>query len=885
MASGLAMPAAGRATRSQTDDDSKLKAQAFMFALSRNEAEAEAKLRELAAGGNAIALEIVEIADQIKGINMSLVLVCIIASLGMVLPPASYVHMLDAFGGEVSLGSLFIAYEALSGTAKSLIFSSCCTPAAKDVLNMMFRATQESEKFRKLFSYIAFDENGTPLSIVQDATTPSLFGDLAEHNHLDKFQYATPEGDNFMANLKASSDGKGASSERSKFVQGYDGEEWEKKNSRLGSRRPRVCFDMTLLLQPPVLLKLFECDTSAAGTTGFFARWLVLGGSKEPTDYASGKNVTAGDLGAFLRSKQQEIGQMRRMATRLLVHAVTACVVVPNLIAQRIDVLISAQQQAMQPPLSSPPEMLEAEVPPVAPPASRTTRSSQKRPHRRKSWDGLGDDADVGSQPAGMPAQAARDEPPAEADDPADGHGQAKKKFKCDADYLQKLKGEMMYFCPGSTGEDSCQAQVAAALQSVEDTMQTCRSTQYYGPSLIKHKVNLQRVLPRLQAIYLARARRLHLETKFKWLAVPSTVVDIDYFMQVISYTYQLDADAPGMLGPVCLTNPALSAPWCPDGTANGAKDAHWIWENELYYGTSAAAVQVARTVVNASFSFHKLVIGHSSHGEGYPTEEGAASAAARENGAEGSGTAAEIKELARLILSSPGPIVVTSKSMFAKLSKAPIDSVKRAFALLEDKELGIGMLDLVSYDVAQGSLLGDANAAFVRVSPSYSIFIKRPAPEYKEDTVEAALSELEYDIRVGVKVSLDDAADISSLNAMTLDCLTVLFPIYLGLSCYKSPVRFNGKELPMAELLAAEPFRTPSLELHKIKGGGARSLKGNSANPAKIATVNAFLKDKKMRDVHRAALLMACLSRQAAGRPDEGQYKIRQEDGDEEEA
>jgi hypothetical protein len=52
MASGLAMPAAGRATRSQTDDDSKLKAQAFMFALSRNEAEAEAKLRELAAGGN-----------------------------------------------------------------------------------------------------------------------------------------------------------------------------------------------------------------------------------------------------------------------------------------------------------------------------------------------------------------------------------------------------------------------------------------------------------------------------------------------------------------------------------------------------------------------------------------------------------------------------------------------------------------------------------------------------------------------------------------------------------------------------------------------------------------------------------------------------------------
>ena len=147
------------------------------------------------------------------------------------------------------------------------------------------------------------------------------------------------------------------------------------------------------------------------------------------------------------------------MATKLLVHAVTACVVVPNLIAQRIDVLISAQQQAMQPPLSSPPEMLEAEVPPVAPPASRTTRSSQKRPPRRKSWDGLGDDADVGSQPAGMPAQAAREvEPPAEADDPADGHGQAKKKFKCDADYLQKLKREMMYFCPGSTGEDSCQA-------------------------------------------------------------------------------------------------------------------------------------------------------------------------------------------------------------------------------------------------------------------------------------------------------------------------------------------------------------------------------------------------------------------------------------------
>ena len=883
MASGLAAaPAAGRATRSQTDDDAKLKAQAFMLALSRNEAEADAKLRELAAGGNAIALEIVEIADQIKGINMSLVLVCIIASLGMVLPPASYVHMLDAFGGEVSLGSLFIAYEALSGTAKSLIFSSCCTPAAKDVLTMMYRATQESEKFRKLFSYIAFDEHGPPLSIVQDATTPSLFGDLAEHNHLDKFQYATPEGDNFMANLKASSDGKGASSERSKFVQGYDGEEWEKKNSRMVSRRPRICIDMTLLLQPPVLLKLFECDTSAAGTTGFFARWLVLGGSKDPTDYASGKNVTANDLGAFLRSKQQEIGQMRRMATRLLIHAVTACVVVPNLIAQRIDTLISAQQQAMQPPLSSPPEVLEA-VPPVAPPASRTTRSSQKRPARRKSWDGLGDDADVGSQPAGMPAEAAREEPPAAADDTADSQTQAKKKYKCDADYLLKLKGEMMYFCPGSLGPDSVQAQVAAALQSVEDRMQRCRSTQYYGPSLIKHKVNLQRVLPRLQAIYLARARRLHLETKFKWLAAPSTVVDMDYFMQVISYTYQLDADAPGMLGPVCLTNPALSAPWCPAGTAHGEKDAQWIWENELYYGASAAAVQVARTVVDASFSFHKLVIGHSSHGEGYPTEEGpGASAAPRENSAEGSGTDAEIKELACLILSSPGPIVVTSKSMFTKLSKAPIDSVKRAFSLLEDKELGIGMLEILSYDVAQGSLLGDTNAAFVRVSPTYSIFIKRPAPEYKEDTVEAALSELEYDIRNGVKVSLDDA-DISSLNPMTLDCLTILFPIYLGLSSNKSPVRFNGKECTMAELLAAEPFRAPSLELHKIKGGGARSLRGSSANAAKVATMNAFLKDKKMRDVHRAALLMAVLSRQAAGKPNEGQYIIREEEEEEE--
>ena len=70
MASGLAAPAAGRATRSQTDDAIKLSAQAFMLALSRNEAEAEAKLRELAAGGNAIALEIVEIADQIKGINI-----------------------------------------------------------------------------------------------------------------------------------------------------------------------------------------------------------------------------------------------------------------------------------------------------------------------------------------------------------------------------------------------------------------------------------------------------------------------------------------------------------------------------------------------------------------------------------------------------------------------------------------------------------------------------------------------------------------------------------------------------------------------------------------------------------------------------------------------
>ena len=61
--------AAGRATRRQTDDDAKLKAQAFMLALSRNEAEAEAKLRELATGGNAIALEIF-IADQIKGINI-----------------------------------------------------------------------------------------------------------------------------------------------------------------------------------------------------------------------------------------------------------------------------------------------------------------------------------------------------------------------------------------------------------------------------------------------------------------------------------------------------------------------------------------------------------------------------------------------------------------------------------------------------------------------------------------------------------------------------------------------------------------------------------------------------------------------------------------------
>ena len=87
-----------------------------------------------------------------------------------------------------------------------------------------------------------------------------------------------------------------------------------------------------------------------------------------------------------------------------------------------------------------------------------------------------------------------------------------------------------------------------------------------------------------------------------------------------------------------------------------------------------------------------------------------------------------------------------------------------------------------------------------------------------------------------------------------------------------------------MAELLAAEPFRAPSLELHKIKGGGARSLKGSSANPAKISTMKAFLKDKKMRDVHRAALLMAVLSRQAAGKPNEGQYKIREEEGEEEE-
>jgi len=181
------------------------------------EDELEQALRGRAEEGCPFCLEAAEIADTLAGMPLAPVLLQLVSTLAMILPPLQYVHMLDELSGEVSFSNLFLAYVALSGSAKNAVYAACGPPTARLLLGLIFRAGEESPSIAAVFSHIRFDQaTGSPVSIVQDANTTAFFEFLAADPMLDKFQYATAEGENFMMNLKSAVEGKGAALERSK---------------------------------------------------------------------------------------------------------------------------------------------------------------------------------------------------------------------------------------------------------------------------------------------------------------------------------------------------------------------------------------------------------------------------------------------------------------------------------------------------------------------------------------------------------------------------------------------------------------------------------------------------------------------------------------------
>ena len=534
-------------TRGMADDEEKEQKMRFERERIQLEQQLEDALRKLVSDGNAVALEVAAIADIIPGIPMACVAFQLIASVTTLLPPCVYNHMLTSLMGEKSSSSLFLLYAGKSGTGKNVVYDSVGPPVVRRIMALAYRAMfdpSDSEGgFADAFKHLAFDKKGMPISVLNSGNSVAMFEMLVEHPSLDKFHYGTPEAENFTSDQKAAADGRGSATERTKWVQVYDGNEWEKRNGKIVVRRPKISMGLCLFGQPVMGFHLYEVDLSGGrggGGVGFFARFCIGAGNKDPFDYKQGVEVTVRELGKWMMKNGKSISNMERrsmitlcdsrrpnprpLASRQVdgtpldgaplfdltlssMHVLVAAQFQPAFIARRVVTLRDHDANYSSPPVAAPAHADADTAPGVLSDRRSSLRASRKRP--REVLDAA---ALLRGESLQEPTATQFGAPSAEE---ADAYGgQAHVDFTeeegagqwTDERHLHKYESERILFAPGSfRAPGSTQVIVSEVLQELEDLSASVDRTAYHKPSIIKQQTNLKRLLPGCQSIALGR--------------------------------------------------------------------------------------------------------------------------------------------------------------------------------------------------------------------------------------------------------------------------------------------------------------------------------------------------------------------------------------------